>query len=136
MKKIFLIVGFMGFLMPCFAQSKIKDSLFVRIDQLKPSKLKYQLNKGDIIGIDIFIQNKYDKTAGFMLANGKSDLALIIKKKVEKRVISYSAFNNMLNRDFRNIWAYTQIYFILSESRTDYLVLEVRPILPGQLDIQ
>ena len=135
-KKIILVVAFVSFLIPSFAQNIVKDSLFVWIDQLKPSLLKYQISNGNIIGIDIFIKNKYSTTAGFILAHGNPDLALKNKKNVEKKVISYLAFNRMLNNDFRNIWAYTKVYFVLSESKTEYLVLWVRPILPGQLDIQ
>ena len=127
----------MGLFIPCLnAQIKIRDSLFVRIDKLKPSRLSYQLDHGNIIGMNVFIENKYDKTAGFILAPGKSDLALKNKKEVEKKVISYSTFNKMLNQDFLNIYLYTNVYFVLSESKADYLVLKVGPILPGQLNIQ
>jgi hypothetical protein len=136
MKKIILILVLVGSLIPCFAQNKFKDSLFVRIDHLKPSKLKYQLNKGNIIGIDIFIKNKYDNTAGFLLAAGNSDLVLKNKEDAGRKVVSYSEFNKLLNKDFLNIYLYTNVYFVLSESLSEYLVIGVRPILPGQLDIQ
>jgi hypothetical protein len=136
MKKIILIVLFISLIIPCFAQNKIKDSVFVRIDQLKPSSLSYRVDKGNIVTINIFIKNKYVNTAGFILADGNADLALKNKKDVSKRVVSYLEFNKMLNKDFRNIWANTGVYFILSESKSDYLTLQVKPILPGELDIQ
>ena len=136
MKKIILVVAFVSFLIPSFAQNAIKDSLFVRIDRLQSSKLNYSVDKGNITLIQVSIKNKYSTTAGFILAHGNPDLALKNKKNVEKKVISYLAFNRMLNNDFRNIWAYIKVYFVLSESKTEYLVLWVIPILPGQLDIQ
>lgn len=136
MKYYFLFFLLFIFSATSLAQVQIKDSLFVRIDQLKPSKLTYHVEKGNIFLIQVDIKNKYVNTAGFILAHGNSDLALKNKKEVEKKVISYSTFNKMLNQDFLNIYLYTNVYFVLSESKADYLALMMRPILPGQLDIQ
>ena len=137
MRKYFLSFFLVVVLIPCFAQSKIRDSLFIRIDQVKSEKLSYHLKQGKLFHIVVFVKNKYEGITSFFAIKNNSDLALIKIKNVDSRkVLSYSTFNEMLNKDFLDVLFYNKVYFVLSKSREDYLVLWVQPKLPEELNKQ
>jgi len=122
-------------LTPCFAQSEIRDSVFVRLDRIKAKKLSYDVKDGNLRYVAVLIKNKYESLTSFVAIKNNADLALINKKDVDRRkVLVYNKFNERLNRNFLDVLFYTKIYFVMSESQDSYLVLWVQPLLPGPLN--
>jgi hypothetical protein len=135
MKKLILIVIGLSFHTLCFAQTDIRDSVFVRIDRLRPEKLSFQLREGKVFHTMVFIKNRYESLTSFFSIKNNSNLVLVNKKSVDhQKVLSYDAFNDRLNHSFLDILFYTKIYLVLSESKESYLVLWVQPKLPEALN--
>ena len=135
MKQFISVISLLIFLTPCFAQIEVRDSIFVRLDRLHPDKLSFDVKGGKLVHVGVFIKNKYEDVTSFYATKNHSDLALIKVESVNpSKVVAYSVFNSMLNSDFLNTLFYTKVYFILSKSKEDFLVLWVQPKLPGALN--
>lgn len=129
--KILVFIFFVLLLKPCHAQVVINDSAFVKINELNPSLLKFYLGEGKIRMVIVKIKTKYEESTGFVSGMFHSDLELKEKSKIEqKKIISYQQYNTLLNNDFLNIWMHYKTYFIISEDKTNYLLLRVSPITP------
>lgn len=126
------------FLCPCaYSQLKAVDSVFVEINKLSSEKIYYGLLDAKINLVNISLKNRYQDQLGFIA--GYSDSKFFLKKREairEDKVVSYEKFNKMLNEDFMKIYYYYKIYFIISEDKDNYLTLDVRPILPPELNKQ
>jgi hypothetical protein len=134
-KRVVLFLAVFCYLTPCFAQSEIRDSVFVRLDRIKAKKLSYDVKDGNLRYVAVLIKNKYESLTSFVAIKNNADLALINKKDVDRRkVLVYNKFNERLNRNFLDVLFYTKIYFVMSESQDSYLVLWVQPLLPGPLN--
>lgn len=136
-KKILFTVFLMLLIKPCYSQLEVRDSVFVRIDRLNPESYSYSVFDFKINGLTVLIKNKYEKSLGFVA--GYSDSKLFLKKREnipKEKVLSYDSFNDLLNEDFLKVYFYYKIYFIISEDRYNYLTLNVRPILPPELNKQ
>ncbi|MBC7655297.1 MAG: hypothetical protein H7098_12605 [Oligoflexus sp.] len=133
-KTILLIMLILGF--ECsYSQKGVKDSIFVRIDKLDQNKFSYGISGGKIIALTVLIKNKYENSLGFASGYFNSDLVLKEKTTIDsKKVVEYKTYNEMLNKDFYDIYFHYHTYFIISEDKYNYLVLEVRPILPPELN--
>ena len=137
MKTLIVLVSFIFISTYTYSQLKVTDSVFVEINKLHPAKINFSLYNDKINVINIDVKNKYQDLIGFIAAYSDSKFFLKKRESVPKeKVISYENFNEMLNKDFLKIYFYYKVYFIISEDRDNYLVLDVRPILPPELNKQ
>lgn len=137
MKTLIVLVSFIFISTYTYSQLKVTDSVFVEINKLNPAKINFSLYNDKINVINIDVKNKYQDLIGFIAAYSDSKFFLKKRESVPKeKVISYENFNEMLNKDFLKIYFYYKVYFIISEDRDNYLVLDVRPILPPELNKQ
>ncbi len=90
------------------------------------------MNDGKIGLVHIYIKNKYENQTGYVSGYFDSNLTLKQKHKLDpKKILSYDDYVNLINKDLWNVYYYYKVYFIISEAKYDYLVLQVRQIVPS-----
>lgn len=135
MKKLLLLCLFIFSINYLFAQIEVRDSVFIKIKDLKSEKLTYSLSDGKITYLSIDISNKYEKFTGFVTGYFGSNLTLKQKHKLDpSKVITYDKFVELINKDILNVHYYYRIYFIISESKYDYLTIQARQIMPPEFN--
>lgn len=133
MKKLLLIILFIFSINYLYEQIEVRDSIFIKIKDLKFDKLTYSLSDGKITYLSIEIPNKYEKFTSFLTGYFGSNLTLKQKHKLNpKKILTYEEYVNLINKDIMNVYYYYKVYFIISEAKYDYLTLQVRQILPPE----
>lgn len=114
----------------CWAQSETKDSVFIQINKVPSNKILFGINEGKLVTVSVDTKTKYKYFSGFISAYSNSELILYKKTDLpSKKIISYKSYNGMLNKNFMDIYLHYHTYFIISEDKNNYLLLQVRPIV-------
>ena len=133
MKKSFLIITVIFLSKISLAQIEIRDSVYIRVDKLESNQITYQISDGKILGVDIYMKNKYETRTGYVTGYFDSNLTLKQKHKLDpSKVITYDQYVELINKDILNVFYYYKVYFIISEAKSDYLTLQVRQIMPPE----
>lgn len=116
-----------------FSQNNFKDTLYVRIDKLKPAKKNISVHNGNIFHFNTTINSKYKNFGGFL--GIETELIAINKRAIKKnKLLSFKELNNLLNDDFLNIYLNCKIYFVITSDQNNFLVILLKPILPPELN--
>ncbi len=137
MKKIILLSLFVLLIKPLFAQIEIRDSVFIKLYELEPSKYSFSLSDGKISLVHLYYKNKYEDETGYVPGYFKNNLTLKQKYKIDpKKVLTYEEYVKLISEDIMNVFYYYKVYFIIAEAKYDYLTLQVRQILPPEFSQQ
>lgn len=130
MKKILFFIYFIFTISSLYAQIEVRDSVFILVNKLEPNEYSFAMNDGKIGLVNIYIKNKYEDQSGFVSGYFGSNLTLKQKHKIDpKKILTYDEYVNLINKDLLNVSYYYKVYFIISESKYDYLTLQVRQIV-------
>lgn len=133
MKKILYFITLLCISKTSFGQVEIKDSVFIKINNLESKYVLYQISNGKMIGVDILIKNKYENQTGYASGYFGSNLILKEKHKLDpKKILSYVEYVNLINKNLMDVYLHYKIYFILSEAKYAYLILQVRQMVQYQ----
>lgn len=133
MKNLLLLSLFLISINPLFSQIQVKDSVFVKINELEPNQYLFALSNGKIGLVHIYIKNKYENQTGYVTGYFDSNLSLKQKHKLDpSKILTYQEYVNLINKDMMKVFYYYKVYFIISEAKYDYLTLQVRQILPPE----
>jgi hypothetical protein len=131
MKKLLLLSLIILSFNSLFAQIEVRDSVFVKVNKLESSKYSFFLNNGKIGLVSIYVKNKYEDQTGYVTGYFDSNLTLKQKHKLDpSKVITYDQYVEIINKDILNVFYYYKVYFIISDTKYDYLTLQVRQIMP------
>lgn len=116
-----------------FSQNSIKDTLYIRIDKLKPDKKSISVHNGDIFHFNTTIKSKYKNFGGFI--GIETELIAFSKNAIKKdKLLSFKKFNNLLNDDFLTIYLNYKTYFVLTSDKNNFITILLQPILPPELN--
>jgi len=133
MKNLLLLCLLLTSINPLFSQIQVKDSVFVKINELEPNQYLFALSNGKIGLVQIYIKNKFENQTGYVTGYFDSNLTLKQKHKLDpSKVITYDQYVQLINKDILNVFYYYKVYFIISEAKYDYLTLQVRQIMPPE----
>lgn len=133
MKKIILLSLFVLLIKPLFAQIEVRDSVFIKLYELEPSKYSFSLSDGKIDVVHLYYKNKYEAQTGYIPGYFKNNLTLKQKYKIDpKKVLTYDEYVKLINEDIMKVYYYYKVYFIISDSKYEYLTLQVRQMIPLQ----
>ncbi|TKB95537.1 hypothetical protein [Pedobacter cryophilus] len=135
MKNAFLLITLLFSSIISSAQIEVRESIYIRVDKLEPNQISFHISNGKILGLNIYIKNKYESQTGFATGYFDSNLTLNQKHKLDpSKVITYDQFVELINKDILNVHYYYRIYFIISEAKYDYLTIQVRQIMPPEFN--
>jgi hypothetical protein len=132
----FHVVTFLLILITCncaYSQDNLKDTLYIRIDKLKPEQKSFSIHKGKIFHFNTTIKSKYKNFGGFL--GIETELIAVSKNAIKKdKLLSFKEFNNLLNDDFLNIYLNYKTYFVLTSDQNNFITILLLPILPPELN--
>jgi hypothetical protein len=133
MKKLLLLSLIILSFYSLFAQIEVRDSVFVKVNKLESSKYSFFMNNGKIGLVSIYVKNKYEDQTGYVTGYFDSNLTLKQKHKLDpSKVITYDQYVEIINKGILNVFYYYKVYFIISDTKYDYLTLQVRQIMPPE----
>jgi hypothetical protein len=137
MKKLFLLIIVLFLSKISLSQIEVRDSVYIRVDKIESNQITYQITDGKILGVNIYIKNKYENQTGYVTGYFDSNLTLKQKHKLDpSKVITYDQYVELINKDILNVFYYYKVFFIISEAKYDYLTLQVRQIMPPEFSQQ
>ena len=114
-----------------YSKTQVIDTLYVRLDKVKPTLKSYGVFEGRINLVTINIKNKYQSSASFV--SGSTNSISLINKNKHSKNLSFTELNKMINTDFFDLLYNKVIFFVLEEDYKNLVLLQVTPITPKVL---